>query len=789
MQIVTVILIIGGCWWPFRDSRERLVLQVKGGRESSAEDAAPARAAMEDARTWGLPPTNIQGTGLMEGERKYIASLRKYIIFYTDLLVECEDLDTLQAAAQFMRNPDLWSHSNTVVDLAQLVMGKYVITLSAKLRTQAALLFSECAGPSLPSVGQKEVLKDMNAPPLGAALGRSTGPSGLTVQVERQITRVSADPLPLDQTNQALVDHPSQRQGQTIPGPHRSSPVVGQAGHRDLPFAGSDRAAEASPAVPDMGDQPQHSSSSPKTAGNIAVRHPGQWPPVREEVRLLLQKAYALYAEFSLMPDGTATWASVIQPAVVDQLRNVLQSSAGGKAVNGQTEGEHLGDTDADGTTAGHSRDLPGMWITEAAFSEYSRAYLGALAEIGDMDRLFGLLNVIKKRYKQIKLAPRASRRIAGDLGGAVFRAAEVAVGKLQQDAERSLQDPEPTPMEAAQPGQPQEAGEEDLAGSQGTPAECLGTQETPTEGEEEEPLQELEKPEDNGEERQGGDEGERHTSRGPGRASRRELKGQAPSGAPAEERPSATGETVQCPREQAKERGFQVLRYLLQMCKPSTLPAPEGTTSLYRGASTAEVGNLLVCAFDAYMRLLHGPAANNREWSAAAAIAACEEAIRQTRRSATKAPIIPLPEKPVVAVVSEPSLPQAGLHWSENRSMQEAMHVQEGPQNGAEAGGIRQGFQAGVEHARISSVPLNHGVPSAAASANLSPQAPLPRAPTLSSASPGVSWPYPAGGLPYAAGFNLNSALSSLATAQLQNTGLSAVHQTPWALLEIQRA
>lgn len=50
-----------------------------------------------------------------------------------------------------------------------------------------------------------------------------------------------------------------------------------------------------------------------------------------------------------------------------------------------------------------------------------------------------------------------AVRRISGDLGGAVFRAAEVAVEKLEQDSECFSQDPDPTPVEAPQPGQSQE--------------------------------------------------------------------------------------------------------------------------------------------------------------------------------------------------------------------------------------------------------------------------------------------------------------------------------------------
>lgn len=72
------------------------MFQVKCGRESSAEDAAPATEALEDERTWGLRPASVHGTGLAQTERKYLGSLRKYIRFYTDLLVECGDMDTLQ---------------------------------------------------------------------------------------------------------------------------------------------------------------------------------------------------------------------------------------------------------------------------------------------------------------------------------------------------------------------------------------------------------------------------------------------------------------------------------------------------------------------------------------------------------------------------------------------------------------------------------------------------------------------------------------------------------------------
>jgi hypothetical protein len=60
------------------------------------EDAAPAGGAKHDECTWGLRPHGIHGIGLSQTERKYLASLRKYILLYTKLLVQCGDLDTLE---------------------------------------------------------------------------------------------------------------------------------------------------------------------------------------------------------------------------------------------------------------------------------------------------------------------------------------------------------------------------------------------------------------------------------------------------------------------------------------------------------------------------------------------------------------------------------------------------------------------------------------------------------------------------------------------------------------------
>lgn len=69
---------------------------MRGARETSGEDAAPLNGAMQDDRTWGLRPPGIHGVGLSQSERTFWASVRKYIMYYTELLVQCGDLDTLQ---------------------------------------------------------------------------------------------------------------------------------------------------------------------------------------------------------------------------------------------------------------------------------------------------------------------------------------------------------------------------------------------------------------------------------------------------------------------------------------------------------------------------------------------------------------------------------------------------------------------------------------------------------------------------------------------------------------------
>lgn len=92
-----------------------------------------------------------------------------------------------------------------------------------------------------------------------------------------------------------------------------------------------------------------------------------------------------------------------------------------------------------------------------------------------------------------------------------------------------------------------------------------------------------------------------------------------------------------------------QVLRHLHQLYKttgPSAAPQ-EGSDPLYREPLPAEVGSLLLRAFTVFMRLSHGTASENRVWTVSTAIAACDTALRQSRRGTAKAPVIPLPPAP----------------------------------------------------------------------------------------------------------------------------------------------
>lgn len=165
-----------------------------------------------------------------------------------------------------------------------------------------------------------------------------------------------------------------------------------------------------------------HPGCSPACCSQIAVRSPRDWPPIGEATVKLLEKAYALYAEFSLLPDGTANWASVVQPAVGDQLRGDpdritpgsdqappwnparVEQSAGAGTPAPLLQGDEQDISSGEPFSPG--REQPCMWLSKSAFREYSRGYVGALAEAGEVDRITALLNVLKKRYRRIKLAP-----------------------------------------------------------------------------------------------------------------------------------------------------------------------------------------------------------------------------------------------------------------------------------------------------------------------------------------------------------------------------------------------
>jgi hypothetical protein len=272
----------------------------------------------------------------------------------------------------------------------RFVVGQYVLALSEALRTAAKDLFSVNTRASPEADDQVQGTGPSSIPPGGNATTDPSAPPSLNYQFGHPLVQKHVEPAPSDPSNNTSVNPPSpsrhgtesfptamdlESHGQQVDARTAPAPSIGGPAGQKLGGSG--------PAQTETEGRPMPGCLSRSKSEFIAVQSPGQWPPVQDNLRALLQKAYALYAEFCLMPDGTATWASVVRPAVVEQLR------------------------DAEENDPAHVTESLGIWATEGTFAEYSRAYIGALAEAGNIERLLGLLNVLKKRYRRIALGPR----------------------------------------------------------------------------------------------------------------------------------------------------------------------------------------------------------------------------------------------------------------------------------------------------------------------------------------------------------------------------------------------